>query len=146
MSKAKKAEDPFEDPRRDELITSGEIQIDPRYVQCLNMSELVQLCNLIDPEARVHRGISREVLEEILTRAPSPKGTGNPSNPVDRYRKLIRAFFKVYWKKVKDQIDPKCDGDCYRCHDIVVLSCYIVNHKRLQQFRSKRAIKETANG
>jgi len=138
MAKTKKVEDPFEDPGRDALIASGEIEIDPRYVGELNTTELVQLCNLRHPDMRAHRGIAREYLEEALLVAPM----SGWSNPVDRYRKLIKAFFEVYWEKVKDQIDPKCNGDCFGCHDAVVLSCYIVNHKRLQQFRSKRAIKE----
>lgn len=121
------------------MIAAGEIQMDPRYIPHLNVTELVQLCNLVNPDARAHRGMSREGLEEILAGA---RETHEEANPVDRYRKLIKAFFDVYWEKVKDQIDPKCDGNCFGCHDSVVLSCYIVNHKRLQQFRSKRTIKE----
>lgn len=136
---ATKVEDPFEDPGRDERIASGEIPIDPRYVGRLNLTELVQLCNLRNPKARAHRGMRREVLEDILSGAPGPRKN---RNPVDRYRKLIKAFFSVYWNKVQDQLDPKCDGNCYGCHDVVVLSCYLVNHKRLNQFRSKRAVKE----
>ena len=139
MAKAKKVEDPFEDPGRDEMIVFGEIEIDPRYVGELNTTELVQLCQLVNPDSRAHRGMSREALEEILAGAGE---SHDCVNPVDRYRKLINAFFEVYWERVKDQIDPKCNGNCYECHDTVVLSCYIVNHKRLQQFRSKRAIKE----
>lgn len=141
MAKAKKEEDPFQDPGRDEKIASGEIPIDQRYVPFLNKTELVQLCNLVNPDARAHRGMSRNSLEEILAGA---KESDEEPNPVDRYRKVIRAFFDVYWSKVQDQLDPKCDGNCWGCHDAVVLSCYIVNHKRLNQFRSKRAIKENS--
>lgn len=142
MAKTKKTEDPFEDPGRDAKIASGEISIDPRYIKHCNVTELVQICNLKHPEMRAHIGIARDYLEEAAVVAPAPGW----SNPIDRYRKLIRAFFEVYWEKVQDQLDPKCDGNCYGCHDIVVLSCYIVNHKRLQQFRSNRTIKEDDNG
>lgn len=139
MAKSKKIEDPFEDPERDDKIAAGDVELDPRYIQHLNMTELVQLVQLVNPEARAHRGMKREILEELLAGAKESHEWGNP---VDRYRKLIKAFFNVYWDRVQDQLDPKCDGDCFKCHDAVVLSCYIVNHKRLSQFRSKRAIKE----
>jgi len=136
MAKAK-AEDPFESPERNERIASGEIQLDHRYLRHVNKSELVQLCNLIDPSCRAHRGMKEKELIRIL------KGSGGKNkNVVDRYRKLVKAFVEVNWKKIQDQIDPHCDGDCYKCHDIVVLSCYAVNADRLQKFRSKRAIKE----
>jgi hypothetical protein len=138
MAKEKKVEDPFEDLGRDAKIASGEIKIDPRFIDKANITELVQLCNLLHPEMRAHPGIERRHLEEAVLRKPTKKWRG----PVDRYRKLIRAFFTVHWKKIKDQLDPKCGGDCYGCHDIVVLSCYLTNHKRLKQFRSERTIRE----
>jgi len=138
MAKAKKIEDPFEDLGRDAKIASGEIKIDPRFIDKANTTELVQLCNLLHPSMRAHPGIERRYLEEAVLAAPAKKWR----NPVDRYRRLIQAFFKVYWKKIKDQMDPRCNGNCDGCHDVVVLSCYLTNYKRLKQFRSERAIRE----
>ena len=136
MAKAK-TKDPFESPELDKDIASGEISLDQRYMHHVNKSELVQLCNLVSPNSRAHRGMDRD---ELLTILRTRRGKGK--SIVDRYRKLIRAFLEVNWKKIQDQIDPKCNGNCYECHDVVVLSCYVVNAKRLQEFRSKRAIKE----
>ena len=50
-----KVDDPFEDPERDERIASGEIPLDPRYLHHVNKSELIQLCNLINPGCGAHR-------------------------------------------------------------------------------------------
>lgn len=132
-----KADNPFESEERNARIASGEVVLDQKYLQHVNKSELVQLCNLIDPSCRAHRGMDNSKLISIL------KGSGEKSkNIVDRYRKLIKAFTEVHWNKIQDQLDPSCDGNCYNCHDVVVLSCYVVNAERLQKFRSKRAIKE----
>lgn len=128
------SKDLFADPSRDEQIASGEIEIVEEYTKYLNVTEAVQLCKLKYPEAGVHLGMSLNRLLKIL------KGESKVEKrePIDRYRKLIKAFLKQNWKKVRDQVDPKCNGNCNACNDIVVLSCYITNHKWLRQFIEER--------
>ena len=112
--------------------------LDLRYLNEVNKTELVQLCNLLHPKLRAHHGIPIEQLREIIKGGTHEKFV----NSVDRYRNFIKEFLAVYWSKVKDQFEPTCNGECYKCSDMVVLSCYVVNYKKLRAFRSKKTKEE----
>ena len=134
MTKRKtKDEGHFTDPQRDAKLAERSIRIDPRYIQHANKSELVQLAQLIHG-VRAHRGMSRSELEQIVL-GKVPAGV---KNPVDKYRNVVRSFLAENWDRVRDQIDPRCSGDCYNCHDIVVIGCYSVNQKALTQFKETK--------
>lgn len=142
MAKSKKSTTDFESLGHDEKIRNGDTVLDPRYFNLLNRTELVQLCNLKHPEAGAHLGMSTKDLKLILSGVSAGELRDLSSNMVDRYRKLIKAFLAKNWNKVQDQFEPTCTGNCYNCHDIVVLSCYIVNQKRLRRFRAEKAEEE----
>ena len=141
MAKSKKSTTNFESLEHDERIRIGKTVLDPRFFDLMNRTEMVQLCNLRYPEAGAHLGMSTKDLKLILSGVSAGR-VDNPSNLVHRYRKLIKAFLARNWSKVQDQFEPTCTGDCYNCHDMVVLSCYIVNQKRLRRFRAEMAEEE----
>jgi len=97
--------------------------------QC-NHTELVQLCSLLNPDGGAHMGMERSMLEEIL-QGVVPDNP--PKNKVNKYRSRLRYFIRDHWDKIRDQLEMDCTGDCYQCHDITVLGCFVTNADHLKE-------------
>lgn len=95
----------------------------------VNHTELVQLCRLLNPDGNAHMGMKRTVLEEILL-GVVPDDAGNQ---VDKYRAKLSAFIQRHWDKIRDQMEMNCTGDCYQCHDLMVLGCFVTNADHLKK-------------
>lgn len=109
------------------------IEAGPKFdlsdLSAVNHTELVQLCQLLNPDGGAHMGMDRTTLEEIIV-GVVPKVEGNP---VDRYRARLNTFIQGHWDKIRDQLDVNCSGDCYKCHDLMVLGCFVTNADHLRR-------------
>lgn len=94
----------------------------------MNMTELVELAKETNPEA--HRGLSREVLHQIITNAPED-GPTLPEKQVNKYRLKIMTFVLDHWKQIKPMLTcPAKSGDpraCFNCTDTQVVECVTMN-------------------
>jgi hypothetical protein len=98
----------------------------------MNMSELVELAQETNPEA--HRGLSREVLKDIITKAPE-EGPALPEKKINKHRLRIMNFVLEHWEQVKPMLKcPAGTGDpraCFNCTDIQVMECVATNHHNI---------------
>jgi len=102
----------------------------------LNQSELVQLAKVVNPY--VHRGISRDVLVELL------EGTVELSLPpkgVDSARGDLYQVVDRYWAQVKSLVtcplktrNPRA---CFSCTDIQVAECSVLNQKLIERVKEE---------
>lgn len=119
----------FFDKHRNARIRSGELSLTvcESDLPHMNKTELIQICNMIIPDAKAHHGLTRKEVEwMIMAGEANSKG-----NPIDPYRDQLLAFLQKYWEKVKDQLEIHCQADCYKCSDAMVLGCYLTNKKVL---------------
>lgn len=98
--------------------------------QC-NHTELVQLARLLNPDGAAHMAMERSMLEDIVLHGVVP--TNPPDNKVDRYRARMHQFIQEHWDKIRDQMEMSCTGDCYQCHDFMVLGCFVANADHLKE-------------
>lgn len=119
----------FYDPSRNDAIRQAGPDFSLGDLDQVNHTELVQLCNLIVPEAGAHLGMDRSVLEEVIV-GVIPDGQ---ANPVDQYRAKLYRFIRKNWEKIRDQLEVNCGGNCYECHDFLVLGCYATNSHHLKE-------------
>lgn len=98
----------------------------------MNMTELVELAQETHPEA--HRGLSREVLEAIITNTPET-GPTLPEKKVNRHRLRIMNFVQEHWEQVKPMLTcPARTGDpraCFNCTDVQVVECVTTNRDNI---------------
>lgn len=98
----------------------------------MNMTELVELAQETNPEA--HRGLSREVLEQIIANPPE-QGPTLPEKPINKYRLRIMSFVLDHWEQVKPMLTcPAKSGDpraCFQCTDIQVVECVTTNRDNI---------------
>jgi hypothetical protein len=119
----------FYDPERNSAISEAGPKFDLSDLEHVNHTELVQLCNLMNPDGNAHLGMKRKVLEEILQGVVPD----DASNPVDKIRKRLHSFIQEHWEKIRDQMEVNCTGNCYQCHDFMVLGCYVTNADHLKR-------------
>lgn len=115
------------------IVESGP-DFDLSYLDQCNHTELVQLCNLLNPDGGAHMGMKRSMLEEII-QGVVPDDP--PENQVNKYRLRLRDFIDEHWDKIRDQMEMDCTGDCFKCHDIMVLGCYVTNADHLKESPDK---------
>ena len=119
----------FFDPALEDRIREGGEKFDLSDLQHCNHTELAQLCQLLNPDGHAYKGMSQKVLEEILV-GVVPDGL---DNPVDKYRAKLNVFIQKHWNKIHDQMEINCTGDCYQCHDLMVLGCFVANVDHLKR-------------
>ena len=94
----------------------------------MNMTELTELAKETNPDA--HRGLSREVLNQIILNAPED-GPKLPEKPINKYRLRIMTFVLDHWEQVKPMLTcPAKSGDpraCFGCTDVQVVECVTMN-------------------
>lgn len=103
---------------------------DPSDIDQCNHTELVQLCNILNPDAKAHMRMKRSMLEEIL-QGVIPDNP--PRNKVNTYQSKLRLFIRKHKEKISDQMELDCTGDCYQCHDFMVMGCYVTNADHLEE-------------
>lgn len=100
-------------------------------VNRMNVSELVQVAQGID--GRVHRGLGREVLVEVILAGQAPV---LPDRSVDKVRLRIMGFILDNWDQVKPLVQcPARTGDpraCFQCTDVQAILCFDDNRKVME--------------
>lgn len=96
----------------------------------LNDSELVCLALLVNP--KVHRGIPREALIEILEDVEYDL----PPRGVDGARLAIFHMVDHYWSQVESLVScpmkARTPRACFGCTDIQVAECSLLNRKLIE--------------
>lgn len=110
----------------DDEISRNGISIDPRDLKAMNITEMVEITNLMG--TRAHRGMSRRTLSMIIERGETQKVV----HPVDPARRRLMNFLNSNSSKIRDQLLTHCHMDCFKHHDAEVLVCYMANRARLE--------------
>jgi hypothetical protein len=84
------------------------------------LGELLELCRHVGLSA--HKGMGTEAIVALLDGEEDPE-----ASPVDKVRDRMGVFMKLYWDRVTHQLPDGCDGDCYKCSDVKVISCFREN-------------------
>lgn len=105
-------------------------------VKRMNLSELVQVAQGIDE--RVHRGLGREVLVEVILAGQAPE---LPERAVDKVRLRIMGFILDNWDQVKPLVQcPARTGNpraCFQCTDVQAILCFDENKKVIEEAAKK---------
>lgn len=110
----------------DEEIRQKGIRIDPEDLDVMNVTEMVEILNLMG--IRAHRGMSREELSELLERGEVQRVV----HPIDPARRRLMNFLEKNLHRISDQLLVNCHKDCFKHHDAEVLVCYMANKARLE--------------
>jgi hypothetical protein len=112
----------------DDEFKKGKVCIDPKDLQSINKSELIEILKL--KEIRAYGGVQRDELIDLLTEENSNKEV---NNPIDYLRQELVTYITEKWDKIRDQLMPHCKGNCYDHHDIEVIMCYLQNENTLTE-------------
>lgn len=113
------------------LRISGDLSVQESDLPEINTTELVYLCRA--KGVMVHRGIRREILEDVL------RGKQPPTilNPVDHKRDEMMAFLKRFWAAIESQLEVRCSGNCYHHTDMLAVSCWDLNKRVIERYKDE---------